>query len=166
MSVAIVVMSCNGWNVTDRFLSEMYENTEIENFELRFIDNGSTDGSPAKLEAFASTVPNMTVRRNKRNEGVIGGRNQGFRWYMKEGSERHDSLMFLDNDQYVKDGWLDQHLSVLNRGYDLIGVEAWQLNRSFIPTQRITSNVQWFSYVGCGGMLMRKGGPAASGLFR
>lgn len=165
MSVAIVVLSHNGWSVSEKFLNAIYDNTELDSFVLKFIDNGSSDETPRNLEKYAETVPNMSVVKNKYNRGVIGGRNQGFDWYIKDGSNQHDYLMFLDNDQFVKEGWLEQHISVLKMGYNLVGVEAWQLNRSSIPVQKNTNKAQWFSYVGCGGMVMEKEVPKQLGGF-
>jgi GT2 family glycosyltransferase len=40
--------------------------------------------------------------------------------------------------------------------YDVVGVEAWQMKQNFQPTRRIKSESEFFSYVGCGGMMIKK----------
>jgi GT2 family glycosyltransferase len=64
--------------------------------------------------------------------------------------------MFLDNDQFVAKGWLEQYLSILNNGYDVVGIEAWQLTNALLPLKKIGKTDTYFSYVGCGGMLVKK----------
>jgi len=150
--VFLVVLSHNSIGTTRKFLDLLYKYTNQDLFHLHFIDNGSSDETPKLLQDFRKD--NMSIFLSENNTGVIGGRNLGFEEFSKQ--SECDILMFLDNDQYVREGWLEQHLSVLNTGYDLIGVEAWQLNRSFLPVKKITSLNETFSYVGCGGMMVRK----------
>jgi len=157
--VALVVLAHNGWATTNKFLSLLYQNTSQDAFRLFFVDNGSSDGTPDLLDQFAKDASNMTILKSTSNTGVIGGRNIGFDWFAGKIAvppDDCDYLSFLDNDQFVHPGWLDHHLAVLNRGYDLISVEAWQMNRSFVPVQKNTRLNEHFNYVGCGGMLMRR----------
>lgn len=152
--VDLCVLSYNADGITERFLDNYAKNTDQDICHLYWVDNGSRDKTKDILTNFWDNNKNVSLVFNDSNNGVIGGRNQGFEYFLEESDS--DYLMFLDNDQFVKDGWLEQHLSVLQSGYDLIGVEAWQLNRSFMPISNNSSLKQWFSYVGCGGMLIKR----------
>ena len=73
--------------------------------------------------------------------------------------------MFLDNDQFVGKAWLPMQLAILNRGFDMIGVEARQMSRDFMPGCRNERLTEWYSYVGCGGMCIRRDVVEATGKF-
>lgn len=150
--VFLVVLSHNSLDTTKKFLDLLYKYTDPNLFHLYFIDNGSSDETPKFLQDFRKE--NMSILLSESNTGVIGGRNLGFDSFMNH--TEYDTLMFLDNDQYVREGWFEQHMDVLNTGYDMIGVEAWRLSPTFIPLRKLTSLNDTFNYVGCGGMLVRR----------
>ncbi len=165
--VAVVVLSYNMVDITKKFLHFFVKNTDPKKIVLCWIDNGSSDGTVNYLKSFcnsdASNIKSKLII-NKSNNGVIGGRNQGFKWFLDQDSSVNH-IVFLDNDQFVGQDWLEDHLSILNYGYDIVGVEAWQMNRRFMPIRRNTSIRETFSYVGCGGMLMKRYVPEKIGLF-
>jgi O-antigen biosynthesis protein len=152
-TVAIVVLSYNALDITKRFVDYLFSHTKVEQFRVLFIDNGSSDSTPEFLIELSGEKPNVSVNLQPTNTGVIGGRNIGFDWFVSEVDDC-DLLLFLDNDQFVQEGWLEHHLSVLDSGYDMVGVEAWQMNIRFAPIKHITDISDWFTYVGCGGMMM------------
>ena len=157
MKVAVVVLSCDHWKTSKKFLDAFSKYTDLEKVKLVWIDNGSTDLTPVNLEEYKNKgiIYNLILQED--NLGVIGGRNVGFDWFLNEDDSFDcDALMFIDNDQYVKSGWLEHHMSVLERGYDLVGVEAWQMSNNFLPISRITTLQRSFAYVGCGGMMMTR----------
>lgn len=161
--IAIIVLSYNGLNVTKKFLNDLYNNTE--NFSIIMIDNGSTDGTKEYLLDFAKNHHNMLLTLNENNAGVINGRNQGYAIY-KTMNNKPDLFMFLDNDQYVQKGWLEQHYDVMEHGaFDIVGVEAWLLNSVCFPVRQCKRPSDSFSYVGCGGMLIKSGVPEKIGMF-
>lgn len=137
--IAIIVLSYNGLNVTKKFLNDLYNNTE--NFSIIMIDNGSTDGTKEYLLDFAKNHHNMLLTLNENNAGVINGRNQGYAIY-KTMNNKPDLFMFLDNDQYVQKGWLEQHYDVMEHGaFDIVGVANGsqptvdQRGKIFIPVR-------------------------------
>ena len=152
----LIVLSCNGIDTTKKFLDHISKNRPKENIRIIWIDNGSKDGSYEYLSNFfKNTNFDYILISSPTNLGIINGRNLGYeisKKYHKTSQAKY--IMFLDNDQYVFPGWLTSHLSVINNGYDLIGVEAWKINKSMMP-ERIGDISQSFSYVSCCAMLIK-----------
>jgi len=160
---SIIVLSHNALDVTKRFLSDLYAYTE--NFTLIMIDNGSSDDTPEYLSKFAENHDNMVLVLNDANEGVIGGRNQGYEIF-KTLNKESKYLCILDNDQFVQKGWLEQHAAVMEESNaHLVGVEAWQMSTTFRPMHKCTRPSEPWVYLGCGGMLMKTEVPAKIGMF-
>jgi len=160
---AIIVLSHNGLDVTKKFLKHLYRYTD--DFTLIMIDNGSSDESPEYLGEFSDDHDNMLFIANDENLGVIGGRNHGWSIYQTL-DDKPPYLGFLDNDQFVEDGWLDQHLNVLDQSHaHVVGVEAWMLSTTFRPMHRCKRFGEPWSYVGCGGMFMKKEVPEDISMF-
>ena len=160
--VEIIVLCQNNLPVTQKFIKALYKSTR--EFNVIFVDNGSNDKTPEFLKQCANQLQNITLVLNDDNLGVIGGRNQGFE-IISSFKDKPDYISFLDNDQFVEPEWLEHHLSVLQHGYDLVGVEAWQMNNSYFPTHKNSKVTEWYSYVGCGGMLMKLDVPLDLGMF-
>lgn len=171
--VDIVVLSYNNRKITEDFLGYLYKNTNSDFFHLIWLDNKSEDDTRNFLVEFSKEKKNISLFFGEKNYGVIGGRNYGYKFSKNRGyvfsknpeEIRSPFLMFLDNDQFVQEKWFDQHISLLCSGYDLVGVEAWLLNNRMFPCQNIKDYKQKFSYVGCGGMVMKKEVPDNIGMF-
>lgn len=171
--IALVVLSYNGLKVSQKFYEHLSKNTDLDRLQVIWIDNGSTDNTQNWLGDLVDSNSNFTCFLNTKNEGVIGGRNMGFDVFMKGKTEKSGEvdeiwacnyLMFLDNDQYVQEGWLDQHLAALGEN-SMVGVESWQMNKTFIPVRRNDKPSDWYNYVGCGGMLIKRSAVMTIGKF-
>ena len=173
VNVNIIVLSHNHLQISKNFLEHFTENLPETSIRLVWVDNGSTDGTVDFLtdNVYKTDKFSSMLVLSPDNLGVIGGRNLGYDLSFKYADKKpkdfkeSDHLMFLDNDQYVCPGWLDQHLSVLNNGYDMVGVEAWKLNNMFMPCRKNDKLYQDFSYVGCGGMLIKREVVDSIGMF-
>lgn len=75
----------------DSVLSQTYENVEVV-----AVDDGSSDGSPALLDAYVARHPGRVVVEHRPNGGAAAARNRGIE--LCSG----DYLTFIDNDD-----WLD-----------------------------------------------------------
>jgi len=153
--VDILVLTYNHLKVTKDFLTNLFKHTRPGSFRLWILDNGSIDGTPDYL--LATSLQHMDCMKfvtKDENLGIVKGRNELYRI----ASEQDDGqlFLFLDNDQIPRKGWLEEHLMVLNKGYDVVGVEAWLFDKNLYPIERIRSLGRPFNYVGCGGMLIRK----------
>jgi GT2 family glycosyltransferase len=155
-STTIIVLAYNNVDMSKRFLNALYNNTS--NFNLILIDNNSTDGSVEYFKDFSVNRNNITLIFNESNLGVIGGRNQGYDTYQKIYEKtKDDYFVFLDNDQICQKNWLLDHHDFMKKGnYDIIGVEAWLLSSAFWPVKNCKKPGEPFSYVGCGGMMIKK----------
>lgn len=159
----IVVLSYNGKAVTEKFIEMLFKHTEPSSFHLIMIDNGSTDGTKEYLVDALSGFEHHTLALNEENLGVISGRNMGYALYQ---SEPTDYLCFLDNDQFVRSGWLEQYHDFMEKGkYDLAGADAWLMDGSFMPRMNCKKPNDPYSYVGCGGMMIKKEVVDKIGLF-
>ncbi len=152
--VEIILLAQSDLQITKKCLELIYKHTD--DFSIIFIDNASSDGSFDFLKEFAEDKDNFILVRNKEDNGCIGGRNQGFS-ISQELNHKPEYICFLDNDQYVSKDWLKRHLSVMGCGYDIVGAEAWLIHpQTLLPVRHNTRLDQEFSYVGCGGMLIKR----------
>ena len=106
---------------------------------------------------------NVRIISLDHNSGVIEGRNIG---YENSKHLEYKYLLFLDNDQFVEKEWLDQHLFFMKQGdYDVLGVEAWEMSESFRPLWMVKKLTDCYTYVGAGGMIMKRRVVEEIGLF-
>ncbi len=160
--VDIICLVHNQLAVTRGFVKRLFQHTE--NFRLIFIDNGSTDKTPGYL-AEGEKTGKWKVVTLPYNFGVIKGRNIGVCFV------ESDYFLNIDNDQYPRGPWLSSLFKVMDTGYDIVGCEAWCLHppakggsvvmgnksydRSYYPFHRCTRPKEKFTYIGCGGMLIK-----------
>jgi GT2 family glycosyltransferase len=159
--------------VTQGFAKALFKNTS--NFRLIFVDNGSTDNTPDFLKSGEEQNKWKVVSPGK-NLGVIGGRNLGAQHVESE------YFMNIDNDQYPGRGWLEGLFDLIDQGYDIVGPEAWDLippktggavvmggqvveDRTYFPYKHCKLPRDSFSYIGCGGTLMKTAVYEKIGLF-
>lgn len=171
-TVDIFCLTHNQLPITQGFVKHLLANTE--NFNLTFIDNASTDGT-IEFITQGATEGKWKVVLNEENLGIVKARNQSLNHLFS------DFLMHIDNDQYVQPGWLDALFAEIEKGFDIVGPEAWytlppttpgQLvsgqgtySRAYFPVKRCQKPGDKYTYVGCGGMLIRKSVVDKIGLF-
>jgi GT2 family glycosyltransferase len=103
--VSIVILNWNSYQVTlDCLLS--LRKMDYRNFEVVLVDNGSVDGSPARL---LENVPEIRLIRNATNLGFAGGCNVGMRDALRRGT---DYVLLLNNDTIVAPDFLTQLVRV------------------------------------------------------
>lgn len=76
--------------------------------EIVIVDNGSTDGTPDVLSAWADGRQNRSFLRHDDNLGFARSCNAGAE------AARSDIIVFLNNDTFVLDGWLQNLLRPFN----------------------------------------------------
>jgi len=170
----IICLVHNKLPITRGFVKSIFAHTS--NFQLIFVDNGSTDGTAEFLKKGADDNKWKVVTSQK-NLGVIGGRNLGVQYI------ESDFFMNIDNDQYVKSGWIESLFQVMTENNaDIVGPEAWAIlppktpgainigpetipDRSYFPYKHCQHRFDKFNYIGCGGSLIRRTVYEKIGLF-
>ncbi|THF79877.1 glycosyltransferase [Cohnella fermenti] len=98
--VSIIILTCNESDLTRECVRSIADHTP-EDYELVFVDNGSTDGTVAYLR----TIPDAKLILNRSNRGFAAGCNQGI--VAASGTY----ICLLNNDTVVSDGWLTRMLA-------------------------------------------------------
>ena len=150
--IDIIVLTYNNITATKNFITYLYKNTR-KNFGLILLDNNSTDDTRSYLFDIAKKYNNITLLFSDTNLGIIDGRNVAY-YYSQYFDNKAPYIIFLDNDQFVQKDWLESYFNFISQGYDVIGIEAWQLRNDFYPIRKITSINYIFNYVGCGGIFI------------
>ena len=97
--VSIIVLNFNGKNYVENCLSSVLK-TDYSNFEVVFVDNGSTDGSLSLVEKSFGRDSRLRIVRINKNIGCSAANNFGF---------EHASgsyIAFLNNDTVVNSQWI------------------------------------------------------------
>ena len=122
---SVIVPTYNNSSKISRTITSILSQS-FHDWELLVIDDGSTDDTGEKIEAFVAGETRIQYRRQK-NQGVAAARNNGAK--LAQGK----FLVFLDSDDTVADQWLqDFHdlQSSGDAGYLSCGYLLYDKNRS------------------------------------
>lgn len=109
--ISIIIPMYNCEKYIERLIESLYNQT-IKNFELIFINDGSTDNS---LDICRNTVRNKNINYkiiNQENSGVSVARNKG----ITEASGEY--LYFLDADDYIENNFCEVIINTFTK-YDI-----------------------------------------------
>ncbi len=160
----IICLAHNQLKITKGFVQDLFQNTE--DFHLIFVNNNSTDGTAEYLDD-GRRDGKWQVIDSSTNLGIIKARNLGVN------HAEADYFVHIDNDQYPQKGWLESLFALRDKGYDICGPEAWALlpphspspvmvrgkplgDRSYYPFKHCNHKNNLWSYIGCGGMLVKR----------
>ncbi|ANS69975.1 cell wall biosynthesis glycosyltransferase [Streptomyces lincolnensis] len=103
VKVSVIIPVYNpGIYIEDCITSLQRQSLPPDEYEVIFVDDGSTDGTPARLDALASEDPRVTVVHQE-NSGWSGKpRNVGI------AAAKGEYVMFVDNDDYLGDEALER----------------------------------------------------------
>lgn len=102
--ISVIIINHNGKQFLQKCLSSLLA-TNYPNFEVIFVDNGSSDDSVEYVKSYFKDQ-RVSFVINDKNRGVPGGRNIGFE------KARGAYVVFLDNDTEVEQNWLKELLRV------------------------------------------------------
>ena len=140
---SLIILCCNELDYTRLCVESALRYTDAP-YELIFVDNGSTDGTPAYLHNVAEGVKSgrfqsslcqrVAVLRNEENLGFPKGVNQGLT------EARGDYLLLLNNDTVVTDGYLSRLIAHAESAPEmgLVGV----VSNYAAPPQQIAASYQ------------------------
>jgi len=108
MSGAAVGVVVVNWNLVEDTLACLASLLEMTYpaFQVVIVDNGSTDGSPARI---CAAYPGVAQIVNQENRGFAAGANQGLEWALAQGCAY---VLVLNNDTLVAPDLLDRLVAV------------------------------------------------------
>ncbi|MCR4663029.1 MAG: glycosyltransferase family 2 protein [Endomicrobiaceae bacterium] len=105
--VSIVMLTYNQLADTKICVESLFKHTTDVNYELIFVDNGSTkDDTISYLDGLKKEHKNIKTIYNKENLGFACANNQGIE--ISEG----DYVLLLNNDVILTDGWLSRMINI------------------------------------------------------
>ena len=99
--VSVIVVNWNGAKFLDDCLASL-EQQSWKNREFILVDNGSTDGSAGKIDAWTKRVPNARSIFLSRNSGFCEANNLAF------AKARGEWIALLNNDAVAEPNWLEE----------------------------------------------------------
>ena len=99
---SIIILNWNGKGLIKDCLNSVYNQT-YKNFEVYFIDNGSTDNSIAHVKKNFPKSNNFQLDKNK---GFAKGMNEGIKKSLKDNKTKY--IVCLNNDTIVDKNWLKE----------------------------------------------------------
>jgi GT2 family glycosyltransferase len=109
--IAIVILNWNQYEDTAECLTSL-RRVHHPAFRTVMVDNGSTDGSPEKLQ---KEFPELNVIRNQENLGYVGGNNLGISFALETEAQY---ILLLNNDTVVDSEFLSELLDVAHSNCD------------------------------------------------
>ena len=104
--VSVIILGFNKWQYSYVCLSSLLQNTnEKLDYEVIFVDNASSDETPQMVDK----VKNIVYLKNEKNQGFVGGCNQGAK------KAKGECLVFLNNDTFVLPSWLEELAKTLEK---------------------------------------------------
>ena len=146
-AVSVIVTVLNGGEFLPLALDSVLGQT-FPDFELIVVDDGSTDSTPAQLEAIDD--PRMRVIRNPRNLGLPGARNVAIE------AASGVYCAFLDHDDVALPFRLQRQLEFLqaNPAFGLVGsavetIDAAGTKLATIPMPPTPLAIRWMGLLDC-----------------
>ena len=119
MNISVVIPIFNELESLPELKSELIQNLKIyKNWEVIFIDDGSSDGSTEWLIDLSSNNKNFKLIQFYRNYGKSAALNEGFK------SASGDYVITMDADLQDDPAEIKNLVGMLNKGWDL--VSGWK----------------------------------------
>ncbi|MBD8060442.1 glycosyltransferase [Cellulomonas sp. JH27-2] len=99
--VSVVVLGFDNYDLTRACVRSVLEHPDGRDLELVVVDNGSSDGSHAKIVEEFGGRTDVVPLRLEQNVMFSAGNNAGF------AASSGEVVVFLNNDTIVTEGWLD-----------------------------------------------------------
>ncbi len=100
-SVSIIIAHLNSIQYIDQLFDSLLRTT-YDNYEIVFIDDGSTDGGFERAREHLSLYPRSIVIRNPERKGTAASRNLGI------AKSSGEILIFVEADMAFESNWLEE----------------------------------------------------------
>lgn len=166
--LSVVVTTYNRAAILAKCLDALLHQEGDPSYEVLVVDDGSTDETPAMLDALMAEHARLRVYRQP-NGGRASARNSGIR------EARGEYLCYVDSDVFVAPGFVKAHLDAhaafqkraagaphskhrdcfvqglsvnIDRLEDAYQVKVFDPSRAFFDTKNVSLRRQWLSDVG------------------
>lgn len=141
--VTIVILNWNQKADTLECLDSVKRMT-YPSFSVVLVDNGSSDGSPDAIEHWSDGKIPVTLIRNEKNLGFVGGSNQGMRLALATGT---DYVFLLNNDTVVDPDVLAILVQAAERSGDIgmVGPKIYQYGKGKLLDSAGTRAITWLA---------------------
>jgi glycosyltransferase involved in cell wall biosynthesis len=121
MKLSFVIPVFNEQDSLKQLYSEIIENVTKYEYEIIFVDDGSTDDSYTILQIIASEDDNVKLIKLRKNFGKSAGLNVGF------DAAEGDIVFTMDADLQDDPKEIPEFINKLEEGYDM--VTGWKVKR-------------------------------------
>ncbi|MBR2833490.1 MAG: glycosyltransferase family 2 protein [Bacilli bacterium] len=141
MKISIIVPVYNGAKYIRKCLDSILKQT-YENFEIICINDGSKDNSLDILKEYEKKDDRIKIFSQK-NKGIAKTRNRGMEL------AKGDYLMFIDNDDYMRDTYLKEYIEAAENKYDIVigGYRRINSKGKVLNRQILNPKSEWSKYI-------------------
>lgn len=112
-----------------------------DDYEILVIDDGSIDESKKIIQGYEEKYSRIVHGIYKKNEGAAKTRNMGIQ------QARGKYVCFVDNDDYVENGYFITLLEEIEKGYDIVIGGYKRVEDQKVRFQVTPQNTNWYKYV-------------------
>ncbi len=112
--VSIIIVNLNGKKWLGKCFDSVHNQT-YKNYEVIFVDNGSTDKS---VDFIKKNYPKTVIVENKKNLGFAGGNNVGYK------NAKGEYLLLINNDTYIEKNFLANFVEAFEKIPNLGSVQS------------------------------------------
>ena len=133
MKISIVIPVFNEKDSINQLYNEIINSLNIRDYEIIFIDDGSTDGSSEKVQELIQNNEKVNLIQFYRNYGKSAALSEGFKH--SEG----DYVVTMDADLQDDPTEIENLINKLEEGFDV--VSGWKKNRKDPLSKRLPSKL-------------------------
>lgn len=137
MRFSVIIPNYNGRHFIKPLCASLAAQEFTEDFEIVFVDNGSTDNSVAALANYGASLPNLRILSYKQKQSSYAARNYGVR------NSQGEILVFTDADCQPCHDWLQR---IQQRVADLSGAFLLSGSVEIFPKGRQFNIFEWFDF--------------------
>lgn len=153
MKLSIIVPVYNVEKYLERCINSLL-NQELDDYEIIFVDDGSTDSSSTILKKYQKLWPNIIRVFQKTNSGQSEARNYGLE------RAKGEYLAFVDSDDFVSKNCYVDLLKIAEKGqYDIVIFDAFREYLSYQEPMEASDTIKTSRKISCEEYVLSIPGP-------